>query len=314
MFSSLLKEVTGFLDRRFFLNIFLPCLIFWGLLIAIWFAGQANLVTAAKMWASRDTAIQLVQSGAFLAWVILFSNVMDSNSTAILRFFEGYWNFPVVGEFLKKIGRSWHEEKLERLEARLEDAAAYEEVYLTYPLPEQKAEVMPTLLGNILKNAELYPRDRYGLDAVLFWPKLYPLFPAQFAEDISQLRSNVDTMLLVTTLASAFSLLSGGYLLVVRAPWWLFVLCFGGGVVTAFTSYRGAMGAVMPYAEQIKTAFDLYRNDLLQKMRVPLPTTLEEEKNCWQELGFLVYRLAPSQPSAWIYVNPGKDEKNKPEP
>ena len=315
MFSSLLKEVTGFFDRRFFLNVFLPCFIFAGLLIATWFGGHGDLAAAAKRWASRDTSIQLVQAGAFLAWVILFANVMDSNSTVILRFFEGYWNFPFVGEFLKNIGRRWHEERLASIAAKLaakpDELAAYQEVYLTYPLPDQKAEVMPTLLGNILKNAELYPYDRYGLDAVLFWPKLYPLFPTQFAEDISQLRGNVDTMLLVTILAAAFSLVSGGYLLVIRAPWWLFVLCFGGGVITALTSYRGAMGAVMPYAEQIKTAFDLYRNDLLQKMRVPLPTTLEEEKNRWQELGFLVYRLTPSQPSAWVYVDPKKDEKDK---
>jgi hypothetical protein len=312
MFSSLLKEVTGFLDRRFFINVLLPCLIFWGLLIAIWFAGYGNLAAAARRWAARDTSIQLIQAGGFLAWVTLFASVMDSNSTAILKFFEGYWRIPIVGEYIKDIGRSWHRKKLESLALRIDEPEAYEEINLKYPLPEQ-AEVMPTLLGNILKNAELYPRDRYGLDAVLFWPRLYPLFPPQFAADIAQLRGNVDKMLLVTILAAVFSLLSGGYLLVIRAPWLLFVLCFGGGVITMFTAYRGAMGSVMPYAEQIKTAFDLYRNDLLQRMRVPLPTTLDEEKKRWQELGYLVYRLAPSDPSAWVYVDPKKAEKDKPE-
>lgn len=309
MFSSVLKEVTGFLDRRFFLNVFLPCLVFWGVLIATWFAGRAQLVGAVKTWATLDTSIQLLLAGGFIAWVFLFSSVMESNSTSILRLFEGYWNIPKVGEFFAKIGRNWHRQKLANLGARFdEDPAAYEEVYLTYPLPEQTDHLMPTRLGNILKNAELYPFNRYGIDAVLFWPKLYPLFPAEFAAAIAQLRGGVDTMLLVTVLAAAFSLLSGVYLVIVRAPWWLFLICFGGGVITAFTAYRGAMGAVMPYAEQIKTGFDIYRSDLLKKLRVPLPTTLAEEKYRWEELGFLVYRLEPSHPWHWVYVDPKKDE------
>lgn len=313
MFSTLLKEVAGFLDRRFLVNVFLPCLVFWGLLIATWFAGYGQLAATAKKWASSDASIQLVQTAGFLAWVILFASVIESNSTDILRFFEGYWSFPVIGEFFQNIGRRWHHDKLEALSARPDDdREAYEEMYLTYPLPDHGSAVMPTRLGNILKSAELYPYDRYGLDAVLFWPKLYPLFPPEFAKEITQLRGNVDTMLLVTVLAAVFSLLSGGYLLVIRASWLLFVLCFGGGVITALTAYRGAMGAVMPYAEQIKTAFDLYRNDLLQKMRVPLPTTLKEEKERWQEVGFFVYRVEPSDPSKWVYVNPKKEEKDKP--
>lgn len=312
MFSSVLKEVTGVLDRRFFLNVFVPCFVFWGLLLACWFAGRGDLTAAAKRWAARDTSIQLLLAGGFVTWVLLFASVVESNSTGVLRFFEGYWNIPKLGDFFKNIGSEWHKQKLKSLQGRFDDdPAAYEEVYLTYPLPEpdEEPQVMPTLLGNILKNAELYPFHRYGLDAVLFWPKLYPLFPAQFAADIAELRGNLDAMLLVTTLAIAFSLLSGGYLVVVRAPWWLFAFCFGGGVITSFTSYRGAMGAVMPYAEQIKTAFDLYRNDLLEKMRVPLPATLEEERNRWQELGALVYRVSPSSPATWAYVSPKKDEE-----
>jgi hypothetical protein len=317
MFSSLLKEVTGILDKRFFLNVFLPCLMFWGFLIAAWFAGRGELSIAARNWSEQEMATQLVRAVAFLGWVILFASVMESNSTAILRFYEGYWSFP-LGGFLQARGRQLHEQKLTSLSERLKkdtnDASAYDEIYLTYPLPEQEAELMPTRLGNILKNAELYPRDRYGLDAVLFWPRLYSVFPPDFAKTISELRGGLDTMLLVTTLAIAFALLSGGYLLIVRASWWLFLLCFGGGVIAAFTAYRGAMGSVLPYAEQIKAAFDLYRNDLLLKMRLPLPVTLKEENQCWLELGRLVYSIAPANPDAWRYTTVPVAPKEKPPP
>ena len=50
-------------------------------------------------------------------------------------------------------------------------------------MPSQPDQVMPTALGNVLRNAELHPRDRYGIDAVLTWPRLYPLRRLRRAED-----------------------------------------------------------------------------------------------------------------------------------
>ena len=41
----------------------------------------------------------------------------------------------------------------------------------------RESVVVPTRLGNILKASELYANQRYGLDPVLIWSRLYGLLP-----------------------------------------------------------------------------------------------------------------------------------------
>lgn len=40
--------------------------------------------------------------------------------------------------------------------------------------PQQPERSMPSQLGDILRAAEDYPRERYGLDPIVLWPRLYP--------------------------------------------------------------------------------------------------------------------------------------------
>ena len=53
----------------------------------------------------------------------------------------------------------------------------------------------------------------------------------------------------------------------------------------------------------IKAAFDLYRNELLKQMRLPLPATLDEEKTRWREIGQFLYRNLREKPELWTYTN-----------
>jgi len=43
--------------------------------------------------------------------------------------------------------------------------------------PAESDRHMPTKLGNILRAAELRSKDKYGLDAVICWPRLWLLLP-----------------------------------------------------------------------------------------------------------------------------------------
>jgi hypothetical protein len=287
-FGAIFTQVLGFFDRRFQVTYFLPSLLFWGVLIVIWYAGKGDVSAAAHLWTGEGT-VWIVRLIAFFAWLVIFSNVLASQSSGLLRLYEGYWNFPGSGLF-RRIGQQWHQRKLAQYDAQSRrDPRQYQYIYFGYPLPTQPGQVMPTQLGNILKNSELYSLDRYQLDAVVMWPRLYNLFPPSFTEAVIELRTSVDFMLVISFLSAALAFISGIYLVFVGASPYLFLLCFAGGLIVSWIAYRGAIGNALLYAQQIKVAFDLYRHELLKQMRVPLPKTAAAERATWSAVKEHIY-------------------------
>jgi hypothetical protein len=290
MFSDVFTQVSSVLTRRFLLNTFFPSLIFWVLLLAVASAGRGdNLFEVAKSWNQQDPAFKTIQIIIFISWVTFFSSILASQLTAILRFYEGYWNCST----LENIGKRWYKARHEEIDKKIDaepENPCYQEIYLHYPPRKQREQVMPTRLGNILKNAELYPKQRYKIDAVLIWPRLYHLFPDRFIQAIAEAKSSLEFMLVLSSLSGLFALLSGIYTLIVGAVWWLFLLCLWGGLLIAWLAYQGAKDGAILYAHQVKTAFDLYRNDLLKQMRLPLPKTVKDEQEEWDALSKFLYR------------------------
>jgi hypothetical protein len=360
MFNDAIKEVTGIFDRRFLLNVFCPSLIFWVLMTIIAAVGSRwNLLQVLQSWNQQDAFLKTLQIVICVIFITIFSVILNNQSGAILRFYEGYWNFP-LGRKLKYIGQNWHKNnwikldfrqkmndiaqqmktnseeindiqtklgqisttlqsssvlsvqqqerkiQLQEKQADLEKERATlnkakleiqqnikndeESIYLYYPpLTESEEEVMPTRLGNILKNAEIYPFSRYKLEAVLIWPRLYHLLPERYIQMVAEAKISLDFMLIISTLSGIFAILSGSYLFIVRASGWLFLLCFWGGLFVAWWAYKNALGSALLYAQQIKVAFDLYRHELLKQMRLELPKTLSEEMEIWKNICQLLY-------------------------
>lgn len=97
----------------------------------------------------------------------------------------------------------------------------YHDFSLHFPL--ERAEVMPTRLGNVLKAAERYSWSRYRLDSVLIWSRLQPALPQEFMAALQDVRTSLELMLTLSgstllfglTLSVAVSSLSPMLL-----PWW----------------------------------------------------------------------------------------------
>lgn len=294
MFSDVLKEVTSIADRRFLMVVLFPSLLFWGLLIIVISLGNGSLFSSAKAWDEQENIFKVFEIVGFVAWIAFFASLLSSQLTAILRFYEGYWSFS-QSQRLGKSRKKRHQEHLSEI--------TYEEIYLGYPLPTQLEEVMPTRLGNILKNSELYPRDRYKIDAALIWPRLYNLLPEHFIKTIADARSDLDFMLVISFLSGSFALLSGVSLMIVGAAWWFILLCLLGGLFVSWIAYKGALGSAVIYAQQIKAAFDLYRNELLKQMHLSPPDTPKDEKILWYEICQFLYRNLREKPELWIYTD-----------
>ena len=54
-------------------------------------------------------------------------------------------------------------------------------------------QLMPTRLGNILRAAEQRPLERYGLDAIICWSRLWLLLPDAVKKDLQEARADLNS-------------------------------------------------------------------------------------------------------------------------
>ncbi len=157
---------------------------------------------------------------------------------------------------------------------------------LRYPPDEQ--QVVRTALGNALLAIEHYPARLYGMHHRTLWPRLLAVLPADLAAAVDRARLLLE---LLVNLSLACLLIGLDILLLVPQAqrWELLVGVLGAGVL-AYLVYRLAVPAAIAWGQQVKTAYDLYRRDLLVQMKLPPPPTLAEEKALWVQVSqFMMY-------------------------
>lgn len=299
MFSTVLNEVTGYLDRRFVLSLLFPSIVFWGGL-ALVFSTPVGLERAISMWLLQNGTIQILEIIGVVAWLVFFASLLNNQLVWITRQYEGYWDWMPFG-----IGRRLRSGRTTYYQRVIEEADDYRTTYYWYPpskySKKYSSDVMPTKLGNILKNSELYPYERYKIDAVLFWPRLPAVLGESYTQSLEASKSSMDFMLIVSFLSSLFAIISGIALFWMGSSWWLFFICFLGGFALAIAAYLSALRAAVSYGQLIKGAFDMYKGDLLSKMGYAKPTSLEEERVLWESIGKLLYRGAVDDNSRLQY-------------
>ncbi len=216
----------------------------------------------------------------FLSLVVL-TLVLQPLQLALVRWLEGYW--PPALDRLAAAGRGRFAARYERLAAAVAprtapptpaDLAAMAQAAIELRLLPPREDLMPTRLGNALRAAEVRAGEPYGLDAVVAWPRLYPLLSEPVRAQVDEQRDSLD---LAARFCAMFAVAAVVALALLAAHgWWLLVPL--GLVVLSWLSYRGALAAAIAYGEGIRTGIDLHRLDLLKALHLPLPATLEEER------------------------------------
>lgn len=175
--------------------------------------------------------------------------------------------------------------------------AVYQEWSVAFPA--RLSWVKPTKLGNHSRAAETYSFLRYNLDAAVIWPRLREMLPEKFAGRLGEAKMNMDLMLVLTTLALVFAVAWGAIFVAVPDEYlavykWVvapIVLLLGMGITRV--AYLNAAESALSYGELLKTAFDLYRWQVLEALHLDLPADLESEKKLWGEISGLLYRNYP---------------------
>ncbi len=196
---------------------------------------------------------------------------------------------PLLGERLQAAQTKVTEER----------SVLYQELFLHYPQPP--GEVLATRRGNVIKAAEEYPRQRYGLDPIVVWPRLLPLLPAEFAEEVRAAKAAVDLLSNVALYLLGFGLpvltwlafhlpRTLGHPTGVLQHLGLAALLDAAVLLLARTAHRNAVLATVGYTEKLRTAFDLHRWRLWEGLRLRAPESLEEERKEWRALNTFLYR------------------------
>jgi hypothetical protein len=302
VFGSVFTSASGFLDKRFVLNLLLPALAFWGGLALLAVQGT-GWKASARWWTARSGFEQVLLVGAAVTGLVLFAFVASGQVTSLTRLWEGYWpggagSWPAARR-IESHRRRWD---------RLDTEQDVEYMRRFYGFPVSKADVLPTRLGNTLRAAEDYAGDdeRYGMDAVFYWPRLYLLLPAETRTLVEDYRSGLDRMVLVASLAVAFPFAGLVVLAVAHTSWLAWAVPAAVALLLAWAAYEAAVSAAVAYGDVVRACFDLYRRTLLQQYGLVLPASLEDERRLWGTLKQQLYQRGADDPSALAWVtSPG---------
>jgi hypothetical protein len=293
-------NVGGSLGKFFLVAGFLPALAFFAVvdlaIVPRFFRGQ-HLVGLKFL---GITGVVYILGGTFLGFLLLALN------TPIIKLYE---NGLLFSGRLKQRNEERHKQDYSALIARREDyrravedgqdidialaklEATYERIETlkkSQRLPYNKDHVRPTALGNAFAVTEEYSYERYGMDAMVYWPRLTAVIPEGYQSQIADLKTTLDFLLNLSLLAGIFGL---GVLGV--GAWFRTIPELVYGILTlvvAYGAYRLAVGSARELGELVMSCFDLFRGALLEKYGLSKPTRLTIEWRLWQSLASFIRR------------------------
>ena len=175
-------------------------------------------------------------------------------------------------------------------------AAKYDQSY-----PPRLGDILPTQFGNILKASETYSGIRYGMDAVNFWPRLFHVIHPDYKTEISNTRNELSFLVNMSLLSIVFlaCCLGASFYTLVYPPLdvmgkTIYVAAFAnvvryivlGGTSLLLNMFfnKASIYAVGSYGQMIRSAYDLFRLDLLKQLRLKMPNNSHEEFYTWKNL------------------------------
>ncbi|MEU4761786.1 hypothetical protein AB0H12_00940 [Actinosynnema sp. NPDC023794] len=280
--AGLAKPAGEGFSPRFVVVSYLPSLAAAVFLLLLVWAGAPGPLTWSRAWKTAAGLGAGEAIGLAVALALLAVALMPLQLTMV-RLLEGYWPRLLTPlDRLLRVVQRWRRGRLEKRAELPGDAEPTPAQVLAAGLAGTQLErrypdeehVRATTLGNVLAAAEQRAGANYGWDAVVAWPRLYPVLTDQVRAVVDARRDSLDgTARLaltgaVTAVASAALLARSGW-------WWLLALAPLG---VGWLAYAGAVRAAVAYGEALVVAFDLGRFALLTALHLPLPRTRADEQ------------------------------------
>lgn len=278
MLTEFWQGLGAKLSERWVSMVFAPAFGFWfGGFLA--FISRFGWTPFEQWFLQASEPLQIALLVAALLLITASAAAIRPFILPVLRLLEGYWP-----RWLRHRVLHWQNRRVERDEQHWQRLAikaeaggglaaltlAEREDYAKLDqrlrmLPAHPARRLPTRLGNILRAAEDRPRERYGLETVTCWPRLWLLLPDTARSELSAARASLDT---------AASLWIWGVLFIAWTIWAWWALPVA--LAVTLCAYRSALNTAAVYSDLLEAAFDLHRTKLYTALRFPLPDTTDE--------------------------------------
>jgi hypothetical protein len=282
-----IPEVASKLSYQFIVAFFVPSALLTS--AVAYYAGRVPHSGAAGAAALDPTtlvgAVFIVSAG--------FAVVLQAVNFFLIRVLEGASGIPKwIATRLRKRWQRRMKEMIAQIThlkhtggQALDEAYRLEkERYTVYPSRED--DVLPTRLGNVIAAWEHYPYRRYGIDAIVLWPRLAPLLSKPVAEAIVEAKARFDLFCNALVLLPLWGLVRATFFAQPNETWrriaWVAITA-----AAALGLWQMCLAAAAAWGETVKAAFDLHRLDVLKQMGVAdslTSVTTAQEKALWQQV------------------------------
>ena len=289
MLTKFLESWSGKVTEKWQVGVFLPPLLFWsgGFCVYVWRYGWQHVVTS---WAALSESVQILLGLMAVLVLLLTSALAEAFDLRILRLLEGYWPRPLsrVRRWAlarQEAGYARENVRYQELSSRVEALNGEELAELTRiegklrRIPTDPELRMPTRVGNILRAAELRPGEKYGLNSMVCWPRLWLLLPDSATQQLVEARTSLD----VPVRACFFALL-----FLVWAVWEKWVVPLS--LLSVLLAWQRIVDAAEVYADIQESIFDDYRGLLYKALRWPLPANPQAELDAGQLISAYLWR------------------------
>ncbi len=283
--AKFVEGFSGSLANHWVSTLFTPAFVFWlgGGLAALERFGWKAFV---DLFGTLPEPLPIGLSVLALLLVVASGFVAQQFEFSVLRLLEGYWPSwcrPLTRRLVKRQKRRFIaiDKQLQDFNRRgvnmlnPEERHDYIQADLQLSSFPETGRLLPTRLGNILRSAEDRCAVKYGLDAVICWPRLWLLLPDSVKTELSAARDALN----LTTRLWCWGLLFGLWAPVFRV-WWPLAL----GGVAVWLAHRWMVQAAQVYGALLESAFDLCRFQLYESLHWPRPTTPAAERALGQGL------------------------------
>ncbi|MEM6501298.1 MAG: hypothetical protein AAF685_05615 [Cyanobacteria bacterium P01_C01_bin.89] len=296
MSAKILEGAIGKVADRWLPNLLGSPLLFWGgALILHVYSSDGGGSEFSKWFTALPEISQIIAVALGLGLAIASDSIVQQIELPVLRLLEGYWpqwcdrprrwKIHRVAERQAQVLKRLQQIRIAALQNKsdpydFEKQIALEEKLRELPTNFESAPVnrylMPTRLGNILRAYERKPAEKYGLDAVVCWPRLWLLLPDPVKIDIGASRSELNAAVRLVIWGILFTVWT------IWTHWWALVV----GAITAWLAYRWAINAAQAYGILIESAFDTHRHLLYTALRFSPPTPGPQERASGQQLTY----------------------------